>query len=270
MRDNKNFFSFCILVSSRAWFLLVCFVVLFVFPVHAQDSGQLSLSPSRVSFSSQGTETQSAPKTVRVTNRGDGVLSFPRIFLREDPSGSFALRSGCSLPLESGESCELEVTFAPAESGVKTGTIEIQSSADRSDLSTRLLDQVEAQLLEIESLEAVSTADMRFANGELLAAYLSEARRDGVAQHAERKATIDAITVRLLSVRALLEVYETEIETEALRTDLALLKPVVIVWNDRRDSLFELYMLGGGLPASMPPYPNTLLSSVRAEREARR
>lgn len=137
MRDNKNFFSFCILVSSRAWFLLVCFVVLFVFPVHAQDSGQLSLSPSRVSFSSQGTETQSAPKTVRVTNRGDGVLSFPRIFLREDPSGSFALRSGCSLPLESGESCELEVTFAPAESGVQTGTIEIQSSAGSSLIALR-------------------------------------------------------------------------------------------------------------------------------------
>ena len=140
-------------------------------------------------------------------------------------------------------------------------------SSKKEDSRYHTLVQVNAQMRELDQLRDGLNLPESFETGTILSQYLSDARRDGLGQHAVTKATIDAITIRLISIQALLQLYQTQVSTDDLLTDIALFHGFVNSWVDRRDSLFELYMLGGGVPTAMSPYPSRLNESIGVEMD---
>ncbi len=96
-------------------------------------SGQISLSPSNLTFPSTPIGSTSSAQTVTVTNTGTGSFT---ITSSSPPAGAdpgdFAETSTCSGTLAAGSSCTITVTFTPAAAGTRTATISINDSLSGS------------------------------------------------------------------------------------------------------------------------------------------
>jgi hypothetical protein len=78
------------------------------------------ISPTSLSFGKQAINTISGAKTVALKNTGGATLDINRI----TASGDFAIYANtCGATLAVGKTCEVKVTFAPAELGPLTGTL---------------------------------------------------------------------------------------------------------------------------------------------------
>jgi uncharacterized protein (DUF2141 family) len=87
-----------------------------------------TLSSSSLTFPSQQAQTTSAPQTVNFTNLGTSILNITSIVV----SGDFAATTRCGSSLASGASCIINVTFTPAQTGTRIGTITITDDAPGS------------------------------------------------------------------------------------------------------------------------------------------
>jgi hypothetical protein len=92
----------------------------------------VDLAPTRLRFADQVVATTSAPQTVTLTNSAGGPLTITGI----DVSPEFAQTNTCPAPLPAslatGNSCSISVTFAPAQTGTRTGTLSISSDSSVS------------------------------------------------------------------------------------------------------------------------------------------
>lgn len=91
----------------------------------AAGEAGLTISPAKLDFGDQPVGTPGAPATVTVTNQAAIVLAPSDILI----SGvDFSQTNTCSSDLSPGASCEAEVTFKPAISGSRLGTLVITAS----------------------------------------------------------------------------------------------------------------------------------------------
>ncbi len=84
-----------------------------------------SLSPTSLSFNDQTVGTTSAPQAVTLTNTGAINLQVTHI----EASGDFGETNDCGTALRALSSCTIQVTFSPAASGVRTGSLTITDDA---------------------------------------------------------------------------------------------------------------------------------------------
>ncbi len=85
----------------------------------------VALSPASLSFTALPIGTASTPKTVTVTNSGDQSLSIGGIQV----SGDYSQANNCTASLAATASCQIQITFTPAATGARTGTLTVTDSA---------------------------------------------------------------------------------------------------------------------------------------------
>lgn len=84
----------------------------------------LSVTPTKLIFKDQYIGAVSDPQTVTVTNRG----SAPRLMSPPRTTGDFSQTDDCGPELMTGDSCSVDVTFAPKKLGLMYGSLVIASS----------------------------------------------------------------------------------------------------------------------------------------------
>jgi hypothetical protein len=99
----------------------------------------VTLTPTSLSFSTQGVGTVSSPQTVTITNTGTAALTITSI----STSGDFTATNTCAASplnniLNPGQSCMASVTFAPTASGARSGTLSIADNATGSPQTVAL------------------------------------------------------------------------------------------------------------------------------------
>ena len=94
-------------------------------------TGAMAFSPTSLSFASQVVGTNSAAKSITVTNTGTATLTFSAIAA----SGDFAQTNNCPLSpstLAIGVTCTISVTFVPTATGPRSGVVAVADNAPGS------------------------------------------------------------------------------------------------------------------------------------------
>jgi phospholipase C len=86
------------------------------------------LSPAKLAFGSQAVGTTSAPMTVTITNQNTAAILVGAVTATDD---FIVSTNNCPATLGRGQSCAIQVEFAPDETGSATGTLYV-SDSDRS------------------------------------------------------------------------------------------------------------------------------------------
>jgi len=87
----------------------------------------VSLSKTRVTYPTQVVGTESAAKTVTLSNLGSGVLAITSI-TSSDPAEFQVTTNTCGASVAAGGNCDIDVAFSPTASGTRTGKIKIADS----------------------------------------------------------------------------------------------------------------------------------------------
>ena len=90
-------------------------------------TGNLTPSPSSLTFSSQTVGTTSPAQTVTLTAGGLAIQG-----LSIQKSGDFSETNNCGTSIHAAGTCQLQVTFTPTATGSRTGTITITDNAPNS------------------------------------------------------------------------------------------------------------------------------------------
>ncbi|MGB8128541.1 MAG: choice-of-anchor D domain-containing protein [Candidatus Angelobacter sp.] len=93
-----------------------------------------SLSPTSLSFGNQNVGTTSGAQTVTLSNTGTASLAIASIAA----SGDFAQTNNCGTSLAVNAICAISVTFTPAATGSRTGTVQVIDNAAGSPQSVSL------------------------------------------------------------------------------------------------------------------------------------
>lgn len=94
----------------------------------------VSLTPSSLTFASQGFMIPSVPQAITLRNTGHAALSLTSIA----SSGDFSQSNNCGASLTAGASCAINVTFTPTAAGSRTGAVTITDNAANSPHSASL------------------------------------------------------------------------------------------------------------------------------------
>ena len=94
----------------------------------------LSTTPTAIDFGSQTVGTTSSARAVTVTNNGTSGVTVSSI----SATGDFAQTNNCGTSLAAGASCIINVTFSPAASGSRSGTLTIATSDPNGPTSVSL------------------------------------------------------------------------------------------------------------------------------------
>ena len=90
---------------------------------------EITMSPSPVNFGTQTVGTTSAAMTVTLTNHGTTAVTVKAATITGTDKGDFKIQSnGCTSIAASGGTCTIGVTFTPAKSGSRTGTLSVTDS----------------------------------------------------------------------------------------------------------------------------------------------
>jgi hypothetical protein len=95
----------------------------------------VTLSPTSLTFGSQGVGTTSVAQSIGLTNGGNAVLTISRV----STSGDFGQTSTCGGSLGAGASCVIQVTFTPTAAGQRTGNLSIADDAANSPQTVGLI-----------------------------------------------------------------------------------------------------------------------------------
>jgi hypothetical protein len=85
-----------------------------------------SVSPSSLTFASQGQGTTSASQPVTLSNTGNSPLTIANIAI----TINFGETNNCAGTIAAGGSCTINVTFAPTTTGALTGTLTISDNSN--------------------------------------------------------------------------------------------------------------------------------------------
>jgi hypothetical protein len=88
----------------------------------------VSLTPSSLTFATQLVKTTSTPQTATFTNTGSADVTINSI----GTSGPFGQTNNCPSPLPVGQSCQIQVTFSPTQTGQANGTLSVSDNASDS------------------------------------------------------------------------------------------------------------------------------------------
>src|SRR5205823_1443212 len=84
-----------------------------------------TLSPTSLTFASQNVGTTSAPQAATLSNSGSAPLSISSIAITGADSGDFAQTNACTNSHAPSLQCALPVSFRPAATGTRTGTLTV-------------------------------------------------------------------------------------------------------------------------------------------------
>ena len=93
-----------------------------------------SVSPGTLSFGNVRVGQPSAPRTVTLTNTGGSTLHIASVAA----TGDYSLTNGCGSTLGPGASCTVQVTFTPAATGARSGTLSVTDDAPGSPRTVSL------------------------------------------------------------------------------------------------------------------------------------
>jgi hypothetical protein len=94
----------------------------------------VTLTPSTLTFASQGVGTASAAQNLTLSNIGNDTLTISSI----TASGDFAQTNTCGSSLAAGASCTISVTFTPTTTGARTGVVTVTDNASTSPQTASL------------------------------------------------------------------------------------------------------------------------------------
>jgi len=114
----------------------------------------------------------------------------------------------------------------------------------------------------IDALRADGYAESESA---ILESYVARIRRDGVAKNGLMKQRIDMLVNNNTMVLAYVSKHATHARTAAFKTAADKFRDYAISFRDRWQSVFEIFMVGGNLPAAGPSFPAEFSDAVSAE-----
>ncbi len=97
-----------------------------------------TLSATSLNFGNQTVKTTSAAKTVTLSNSGSSSLSISKIAVSGTNATSFISSNNCGTSLAAGQSCAIQVQFAPTATGTLSATITITDNASNPSQSVTL------------------------------------------------------------------------------------------------------------------------------------
>ncbi|MGC2357027.1 MAG: choice-of-anchor D domain-containing protein, partial [Candidatus Acidiferrum sp.] len=101
---------------------------------------EITMSPSPVNFGTQTVGTTSAAMMVTLTNHGTTAVTVKAATITGTDKGDFKIQSnGCTSIAASGGTCTISVTFTPAKSGSRTGTLSV-TDTDKGSPQTDVLE----------------------------------------------------------------------------------------------------------------------------------
>jgi len=106
---------------------------------------EITMSPSPVNFGTQTVGTTTAPMTVTLTNHGTTSVSVKSATITGTNKGDFKVTGNTCTTLAASGTCTVIVTFTPAASGSRTGTLSI-SDSDKGTPQTDVLEGTGAAL----------------------------------------------------------------------------------------------------------------------------
>ncbi len=98
----------------------------------------VGLYPPSLTFPATGVGKKSAPKNVRLTNKGPGTLLIANISITGTNSADFAQTNNCGGSLPLGGSCNIATTFSPTGAGPRTATLTIADNGKNAPQSLAL------------------------------------------------------------------------------------------------------------------------------------
>lgn len=104
----------------------------------------------------------------------------------------------------------------------------------------------------------------------VLEAYLTKIRHDGASKHTPMKQKIDAVANDNSEILALLSIYAPHARTSEFKLMSEKFRDYAIRFRDRWQSVLEIYMAGGSLPAANPALPGDLAGAIQTEISAAR
>ncbi len=102
-------------------------------------------------------------------------------------------------------------------------------------------------------------------DNDVVNAYMIKIRGDGVPQHSDMKQRIDRLVNNNTAILALLAKYSTHTRTPAFRASAERFRDYAISLRDRWQSVPEIFMAGGNLPAAGPMLPADFPQEIAAE-----
>jgi RHS repeat-associated protein len=100
------------------------------------SEAEITVAPASLTFPSQGVDTSSTAKPVKITNNSASAVTLSSVV----PSGDFQIQlSGTTCPLSSGtllagKNCTIEVQFAPTTVGSTVGALTVSNNASANPL----------------------------------------------------------------------------------------------------------------------------------------
>jgi subtilase family serine protease len=92
----------------------------------------VSLSPARLTFSSQNTGTTSPAQSVTLSDTGSASLTISSITVGGSNPGDFAQTNTCGSGVAAGGNCTINVTFKPTATGSRSASLSISDNASGS------------------------------------------------------------------------------------------------------------------------------------------
>jgi hypothetical protein len=102
--------------------------------ISPQNAPGLTAVPNPLVFPTQEIHTTSAAQTLKLGDAGSAALSISNISV----TGDFAASSQCGSSVAPGMQCNISVTFTPASTGTRTGTLVITDNAAGSPHTVKL------------------------------------------------------------------------------------------------------------------------------------
>ncbi|HUI42681.1 MAG TPA: choice-of-anchor D domain-containing protein [Terriglobia bacterium] len=89
-----------------------------------------SLAPASLSFGNQLVHTVSAAQALTLSNTGKAALTITSIAVSGANGGDFAQTNNCGSSVVAGGSCAISVTFKPAATGTRSGTLTVTDNSN--------------------------------------------------------------------------------------------------------------------------------------------
>jgi hypothetical protein len=138
----------------------------------------------------------------------------------------------------------------------------------RQTLISDTLDPVSEMLKENAAItQDLQSAPYAEGDNDFVSAYLIKIRRDGVPKHSDTKQRIDRVNNNNTAILALLAKYSTHARTPAFKASAERFRDYGISLRDRWQSVFEIFMAGGNLPAAAPPIPADFSRVIATEAQ---
>ena len=125
-----------------------------------------------------------------------------------------------------------------------------------------------AQLLLQENmgiLQALKNGNYAESESQLFDAYLARIRKDGVPASGGMRQQIDQLVNNNTLILALLSQYAPQAHSPAFRASVDRFRDYAIPFRDRWQTVFEIFMAGGHLPAAGPSLPPEVAQAVAEE-----